>query len=39
MNGGRTRSVLSASAPRRLALVAIGLLALWAAVLWAVAAP
>lgn len=39
MSGGRTRSVLSDSAPRRLAFVAIGLLALWAAVLWAVAAP
>ena len=36
---GRTRSVLSDSALGRSVFVAVGLVALWAAVLWAVAAP
>lgn len=39
MIGDRTRSVLSDSALGRLGFVAVGLIALWAAVLWAVAAP
>ena len=39
MMGNRNRSVLSDSALRRSVFVAVGLVALWAAVLWAVAAP
>ena len=39
MMGRPTRSVLSESALGRLVFVAVGLIGLWAAVLWAVAAP
>ena len=39
MIGNRTRSVLSDSALGRSVYVAVGLVALWAAVLWAVAVP
>ena len=39
MSVGETRSILSGSALHRVAVVVVGLAALWVAVLWAVAAP
>ncbi len=39
MSAGRDRTVLSGSSAMRMGLVAIGLLALWVAVFWAVMAP